>query len=70
MHTGSATTTLASMASSSPPASRGAAFAIDDEAGMEAFVREHAGPGDMVVCLGAGTISGWTNALPGKLAKG
>ena len=47
-----------------------AAFAIDDEAGMEAFVREHAGPGDMVVCLGAGTISGWTNALPGKLAKG
>lgn len=45
-----------------------AAHAIDDEAGLEAFVREHAGPGDMVVCLGAGTISGWTNALPGKLA--
>ncbi len=45
-----------------------AAFAIDDEPGMIAFVRAHAGPGDMVVCLGAGTISGWTNALPGKLA--
>ncbi|MEM7546555.1 MAG: UDP-N-acetylmuramate--L-alanine ligase [Pseudomonadota bacterium] len=46
-----------------------AAFAVDDETGMEAFVREHAGPGDMVVCLGAGTISGWTNALPGTLAE-
>ena len=24
-------------------------------------------PGDMVVCLGAGTISAWANALPGRL---
>ena len=23
--------------------------------------------GDMVVCLGAGTISGWANALPARL---
>jgi len=30
-------------------------------------VREQAGPGDMVVCLGAGTISAWANALPEKL---
>ena len=45
-----------------------AAEPVDDEPGLSAFVREHAGPGDMVVCLGAGTISAWTNALPGKLA--
>ena len=24
-------------------------------------------PGDMVVCLGAGTISAWANALPARL---
>ena len=45
-----------------------AAAPVDDEPGLAAFVREHAGPGDMVVCLGAGTISAWTNALPGKLS--
>jgi UDP-N-acetylmuramate--alanine ligase len=28
-----------------------------------------AGPGDMVVCLGAGSITGWAAALPGELAK-
>ena len=28
---------------------------------------EQARPGDMVVCLGAGTSSAWANALPGKL---
>ena len=28
-------------------------------------VREQARPGDMVVCLGAGTISTWANGLPG-----
>jgi UDP-N-acetylmuramate--alanine ligase len=25
-------------------------------------------PGDYVVCLGAGTITGWAHALPGELA--
>ncbi|QIE57993.1 UDP-N-acetylmuramate--L-alanine ligase [Pikeienuella piscinae] len=45
------------------------AYAVDDEAGLEAFVRAHAGPGDMVVCLGAGTISAWANALPAKLDR-
>jgi UDP-N-acetylmuramate--alanine ligase len=30
-------------------------------------VREHAKPGDMVVCLGAGTISTWANGLPAQL---
>ncbi len=28
-----------------------------------------AGPGDMVVCLGAGSITNWAAALPGELAK-
>jgi len=31
-------------------------------------VRENARPGDMVVCLGAGTISTWANGLPARLA--
>ncbi|MCZ0811972.1 MAG: UDP-N-acetylmuramate--L-alanine ligase [Pseudomonadota bacterium] len=37
---------------------------LDD---LVALVREEAREGDMVVCLGAGTISGWANALPEKL---
>jgi len=36
--------------------------------GVAGFVAQHAGPGDMVVCLGAGTISSWANALPNELA--
>ena len=32
------------------------------------FVAAHAKPGDLVVCMGAGTISTWANALPGQLA--
>jgi UDP-N-acetylmuramate--alanine ligase len=32
------------------------------------FVRAEAAPGDVVVCLGAGDITGHANALPGKLA--
>ncbi|MFO1059839.1 MAG: UDP-N-acetylmuramate--L-alanine ligase [Dongiaceae bacterium] len=31
-------------------------------------VAEMARPGDLVVCLGAGSITGWANALPGELA--
>jgi UDP-N-acetylmuramate--alanine ligase len=44
------------------------ARAIRDEADLERLVREQTQPGDMVVCLGAGTISAWANALPAKLA--
>ncbi len=44
------------------------ATAIDGEAGLAALVKEQAKPGDMVVCLGAGTISGWANGLPAALA--
>ena len=33
------------------------------------MVRELAQPGDMVVCLGAGSITNWANALPAELAE-
>ncbi|THH39060.1 UDP-N-acetylmuramate--L-alanine ligase [Aliishimia ponticola] len=46
------------------------ARAVVDEADLERLVREQARPGDMVVCLGAGTISAWANALPERLMKG
>ena len=43
------------------------ARAITDEADLLRLVKEQAQPGDMVVCLGAGTISGWANGLPAAL---
>ncbi|RJL06365.1 UDP-N-acetylmuramate--L-alanine ligase [Paracoccus aestuarii] len=43
------------------------ARAILSEDDLERLVREQARPGDMVVCLGAGTISAWANALPMRL---
>ena len=41
---------------------------IDSLDDLAALVRAETGPGDMVVCLGAGTISAWANALPERLA--
>ncbi|MCC5986372.1 MAG: UDP-N-acetylmuramate--L-alanine ligase [Pararhodobacter sp.] len=41
--------------------------ALDTEDDLEALVRAHARPGDMVICLGAGTISAWAQALPARL---
>ncbi|PYG27815.1 UDP-N-acetylmuramate--L-alanine ligase [Pelagimonas varians] len=43
------------------------ARALHSEDDLERLVREQAQPGDMVVCLGAGTISAWANALPTRL---
>ncbi|MGB1034267.1 MAG: UDP-N-acetylmuramate--L-alanine ligase [Primorskyibacter sp.] len=43
------------------------ARALLSEDDLERLVREQAGPGDMVVCLGAGTISAWANGLPDRL---
>ena len=43
------------------------ASAILNEDDLEQLVRTHAQSGDIVVCLGAGTISAWANALPGRL---
>ena len=44
------------------------ARAILSEDDLERLVREQARPGDMVVCLGAGTISAWAHGLPARLA--
>ncbi|MEL7098590.1 MAG: UDP-N-acetylmuramate--L-alanine ligase [Pseudomonadota bacterium] len=46
------------------------ARAVVDENDLERLVREQARPGDMVVCLGAGTISAWAGGLPARLLKG
>ncbi|MCL3882632.1 UDP-N-acetylmuramate--L-alanine ligase [Marivita sp. GX14005] len=43
------------------------ARALLSEDDLERLVRDEAVPGDMVVCLGAGTISTWANALPERL---
>jgi UDP-N-acetylmuramate--alanine ligase len=43
------------------------ARAVTDEADLVRLVREQAREGDIVVCLGAGTISAWANALPKTL---
>jgi UDP-N-acetylmuramate--alanine ligase len=45
------------------------ARAVESEDDLERLVREQARAGDMVVCLGAGTISAWANGLPARLAK-
>ena len=45
------------------------ARAVVSEDDLERLVREQARPGDMVVCLGAGTISAWANGLPERLGK-
>jgi len=34
---------------------------------LASLVKDMTEPGDMVVCLGAGSISQWANALPGQL---
>ena len=39
------------------------ALAIESEKDLESLVREQMNPGDIVVCLGAGTISAWANTL-------
>ncbi|MEP2784342.1 MAG: UDP-N-acetylmuramate--L-alanine ligase [Pseudoruegeria sp.] len=45
------------------------ARAVTDEDDLERLVREQTKPGDIVVCLGAGTISAWANGLPDRLSK-
>ena len=40
---------------------------VESEDELERLVREQARPGDMVVCLGAGTISAWAHELPARL---
>ena len=45
------------------------ARALLNEDDLERLVREQTRPGDMVVCLGAGTISTWANGLPERLSR-
>nr|WP_321508726.1 UDP-N-acetylmuramate--L-alanine ligase [uncultured Celeribacter sp.] len=45
------------------------ARAVTSEEDLERLVREQARDGDIVVCLGAGTISTWAHKLPERLAK-
>ncbi len=44
------------------------ALALSDPAALPGVVRELAKPGDIVVCLGAGSITNWATALPDELA--
>ena len=43
-------------------------LALDGPEQLAGLVRTHARSGDYVVCLGAGTISAWANALPAELS--
>jgi UDP-N-acetylmuramate--alanine ligase len=43
-------------------------IALDAPDKLAGIVRKLARPGDMVVCLGAGSITQWAHALPGELA--
>jgi UDP-N-acetylmuramate--alanine ligase len=42
--------------------------ALAEPGELAPIVKELARPGDMVVCLGAGSITSWANSLPGDLA--
>ena len=44
------------------------AHVVGSEEDLATLVRENAKPGDIVVCLGAGTISTWARGLEAKLA--
>ncbi len=43
--------------------------ALTDVALLAPLVSELAQPGDLVVCLGAGNITAWANALPRELEE-
>jgi len=45
------------------------ALALAGEEALADFAREECRPGDMLVCLGAGSISAWANALPARLGE-
>ena len=43
------------------------AFAFSGIEGMLDLVRRMSKPGDLVICMGAGSISGWAHELPARL---
>jgi UDP-N-acetylmuramate--alanine ligase len=45
------------------------ALPVAGEDALVEFVKAECRPGDMLVCLGAGTITAWANALPGRLGQ-
>lgn len=40
---------------------------LDSPSDLAALARDLTGPGDLVVCLGAGNITAWAHALPGQM---
>ncbi|MDA0656894.1 MAG: UDP-N-acetylmuramate--L-alanine ligase [Proteobacteria bacterium] len=44
------------------------ALPLESPEALAALVYSVTKPGDLVVCLGAGTVTAWANALPGQLA--
>ena len=46
------------------------ALPLAGEEALAGFVRDECRPGDLLVCLGAGSISAWANALPERLGQG
>ena len=42
---------------------------LDDPRDLPFLIKELARPGDMIVCLGAGSITSWANSLPGELTR-
>jgi UDP-N-acetylmuramate--alanine ligase len=45
------------------------ALPLSEPSALAATVLDVAKPGDLVVCLGAGTITNWANALPQEIEK-
>lgn len=41
---------------------------FDDEKALQDLITQHASAGDLVICMGAGSITQWANALPDQLA--
>ena len=46
------------------------ALPLAGEEALAEFVKAECAPGDLLVCLGAGSISAWANALPARLGNG
>ena len=44
-------------------------IALEHPDNLAALVDEYMSSGDLVVCLGAGNITQWANALPNQLAE-
>ncbi len=45
------------------------AIPLEKPEDLAQIIGELAEPGDLVICLGAGSITGWANSLPGELAR-